>query len=100
MEDLRREISSSRLLANATNVGMAQLEGQTYIPDEFYFHPGLIVTDAIYSPKETALLKLARLAGCQTQNGDLMVLYQGAAAFSYWTGREMPVEDIKPLMGI
>ena len=100
MEDLRREISSSRLLANATNVGMAQLEGQTYIPDESYFHPGLIVTDAIYSPKETALLKLARLAGCQTQNGDLMVLYQGAAAFSYWTGREMPVEDIKPLMGI
>ena len=100
MEDLRREISSSRLLANATNVGMAQLEGQTYIPDESYFHPGLIVTDAIYSPKETALLKLARLGGCQTQNGDLMVLYQGAAAFSYWTGREMPVEDIKPLMGI
>ena len=100
MERLRREIADSCLLSNATNVGMAQLEGQTYIPDASYFHPGLTVTDAIYSPKETALLQLAREAGCQTQNGDLMVLYQGAAAFRYWTGQEMPGEDIKPLLGI
>lgn len=100
MDRLREEIHSSRLLANATNVGMGQLEGQTYIPDASYFYPGLVVTDAIYSPKETALLKLAREAGCQTQNGDLMVLYQGAVAFRYWTGQEMPVEEIKPLLGI
>lgn len=97
---LREEIQSSRLLANATNVGMGKLEGQTYIPDTSYFHEGLAVTDAIYNPKETALLKLAREAGCQTQNGDLMVLYQGAAAFRYWTGQEMPVQEIKPLLGL
>lgn len=100
MARLKGEIHSSRLLANATNVGMAQLEGQTYIPDGSYFYSGLVVTDAIYNPKETALLKLARAAGCRTQNGDLMVLYQGAAAFRYWTGCEMPVEEIKPVLGI
>ena len=43
---LREEIHSSRLLANATNVGMGRLEGQTYIPDTSYFYPGLVVTDA------------------------------------------------------
>ena len=100
MARLKEEIHSSRLLANATNVGMGHLEGQTYIPDASYFYPGLAVTDAIYNPKETALLKLAREAGCQTQNGDLMVLYQGAVAFRYWTGKEMPVDEIKPLLGI
>lgn len=100
MADLKAEIAGSRLLANATNVGMDRLEGQTYIPDASYFHPGLAVTDAIYNPKETALLKLAREAGCQTQNGDYMVLYQGAVAFQYWTGLEMPVEEIKPLLGL
>lgn len=100
MERLREEIAGSRLLANATNVGMDRLEGQTYIPDASYFHSGLTVTDAIYNPKETALLKLARAAGCQTQNGDLMVLYQGAEAFRYWTGLEMPVEEVKPLLGL
>jgi shikimate dehydrogenase len=100
MQRLRREMAESCLLANATNVGMAQLEGQTYIPDSSYFHPGLAVSDVIYNPKETALLRLAREAGCKTQNGAPMVLYQGAAAFRYWTGKEMPVEEIRPLLGL
>ncbi|MBQ3089303.1 MAG: shikimate dehydrogenase [Oscillospiraceae bacterium] len=100
MDRLREEIHSSRLLANATNVGMGELEGMCYIPDRSYFCRGLTVTDAIYSPAETELLRRARRAGCQTQNGALMVLYQGAEAFRYWTGQEMPVEKIKPLMGL
>ena len=27
-----------------------------------------------------------------------MLLYQGAAAFKLWTGKEMPVEKIQPLL--
>lgn len=100
MARLKEEIHQSRLLANATNVGMGVLTGQCYIPDASYFHPGLVVTDAIYDPPETELLRMAREAGCVTKNGDLMLLYQGAVAFHYWTGEEMPVEDIKPLMGL
>ena len=100
MARLKEEISQSRLLANATNVGMGELAGRCYIPDPSYFHPGLAVMDAIYDPPETELLRMAREAGCVTKNGDLMLLYQGAVAFHYWTGKEMPVEDIKPLMGL
>lgn len=100
MARLKEEIRTSRLLANATNVGMGALKGQSLIPDASYFHPGLVVTDAIYDPPETELLRMAREAGCITKNGDLMLLYQGAVAFQYWTGQEMPVEDIKPLMGL
>ena len=33
--------------------------------------------------------------GCKTFNGMYMLLYQGAAAFELWTGKEMPVEEIR-----
>lgn len=92
---LRREISESALLVNATSVGMAPNVDQSIITDGSFFHKDLIVSDVIYNPRETKLLKLAREAGCQTQNGLYMLLYQGAEAFKLWTGEEMPVELIK-----
>ena len=92
---LRREISESALLVNATSVGMAPNVEQSIITDSSFFHKDLIVSDVIYNPRETKLLKLAREAGCQTQNGLYMLLYQGAEAFKLWTGKEMPVELIK-----
>ena len=59
------------------------------------FHKDLVVSDVIYNPRETKLLTLAREAGCQTQNGLYMLLYQGAEAFRLWTGKEMPIDIIK-----
>lgn len=100
METLREEIASSALLANATGVGMGALEGRTYLPGADFLRPGLVVTDVIYSPPETALLALARQAGCRTINGKGMLFYQGAAAFKLWTGRDMPIEYMKKFMGI
>ena len=38
---------------------------------------------------------MAKEAGCPAFNGLYMLLYQGAYAFSLWTGKEMPVELIK-----
>ena len=61
---LRAEIADSALLANATSVGMGKLEGISLIDDASMLRPKLICTDVIYSPEETAFLKLARQAGC------------------------------------
>ena len=94
-EILKREISESAILVNATSVGMAPNTEQSLIPDTSFFHKDLIVSDVIYNPRETKLLKLAREAGCQTQNGLYMLLYQGAEAFKLWTGEEMPIQIIK-----
>ena len=58
-------------------------------------HSDMVVSDVIYEPKETRLLRMAREAGCSTFNGMYMLLYQGAEAFRIWTGQEMPVEHIK-----
>jgi len=92
---LKREISESAILTNGTSVGMAPNIEQSLITDTSVFHKDLIVSDVIYNPKETLLLKQAKEAGCKTQNGLSMLLYQGAEAFKLWTGQDMPVEIVK-----
>ena len=94
-EALRQALEESALLVNASSVGMAPNTDASLIEDPSYFHQGLIVYDAIYNPRETKLLRLAREAGCETCNGLYMLLYQGAEAFRIWTGKEMPVDLIK-----
>ncbi len=92
---LRTEISESQLLVNGTSVGMAPNTNSSLITDPVMFHKELLVADIIYHPEETLFLKLAREAGCQTQNGLNMLLYQAAEAFKLWTGKELPIELIK-----
>lgn len=94
-ELLKKEISESAILTNATNVGMAPNEDQSIIEDPTMFHAQLVVSDVIYNPRETKLMKLAKEAGCPTFNGLYMLLYQGAEAFRLWTGTDMPVAHIK-----
>lgn len=100
LDRLKAEIGESYLFANATGMGMKPMEGQTYIPDSSYFRPDLIVTDVIYSPAETKMLKMAREVGCKTMNGMGMLLFQGAEAFKLWTGKEMPIEHMKKVLNI
>ena len=88
-------IAASSLLTNATSVGMAPGVDETPVRDLSVFHEGLTVSDVIYNPRETRLMRDAREQGCRAYNGMYMLLYQGAAAFRLWTGREMPVEYIR-----
>lgn len=92
---LRREIGESCILTNGTSVGMAPNTDRSVITDPSMFHRDLVVSDVIYNPKETLLLRTAREAGCRTFNGLYMLMYQGAEAFHLWTGQEMPIPLIK-----
>lgn len=94
-EELAQAISESALLLNATSVGMAPDTEGSIIEDTSLYHPDLIVSDVIYNPRETRFLREAREAGCRTFNGMYMLLYQGAEASRLWTGKEMPVDEIK-----
>lgn len=97
---LKREIYDSSLLVNATGVGMSPLENRTYIPNISYFKPGMNVFDVVYEPRETLFLKMAKQAGCRTMNGLAMMLFQGAASFKLWTGKDMPIQHMKEVLGI
>lgn len=92
---LRSSIETSDILTNGTKVGMAPNTDACIIPDTSFLRPSLIVSDVIYNPKQTKLLKMAEEVGCPFFNGLYMLLFQGAASFELWTGKEMPVEKIK-----
>lgn len=94
-EQMKKSLDESYMLVNASSVGMSPREEGCLLPNASWLHPELVVSDVIYNPRKTRLLKLAEEAGCRTFNGLYMLLYQGAYAFSLWTGKEMPVELIK-----
>ena len=99
-EKLKEEMDSSYLFVNGTGVGMKPLEDLSVVPDKSFFRPELIVVDVPYSPLETKMRSMAKEVGCKTMNGLGMMLFQGAAAFKLWTGKEMPIEHMKEVLNI
>ncbi|AQQ52943.1 shikimate dehydrogenase [Planococcus lenghuensis] len=65
--------------------------------------PGTLVSDIIYNPLETPLLKQAADQGGRVQNGVVMFVHQGAIAFEAWTGirpdTEPMIEKINRKLG-
>ena len=96
-EKMTEEIKSSDIFANATIVGMKPMENESVVKDVKAFYPGLVVADAVYNPEETKLLKEAKEAGCTCIGGKGMLLWQGVAAFKLFTGKDMPVKEVKEL---
>ena len=84
-------LSGVALLVNTTNQGM---HGEPELDLQLDHLPAdALVSDAIYIPLETALLRNARLRGNPTVNGLGMLLNQARPAFHAWFG-VMP--DITP----
>ncbi len=88
-------MADSYLLINGTSAGMAPNTELSPISDPSILPSGLIVSDIIYEPPKTRLLREAGERGCRILNGMYMLLYQGAASFRIWTGRDMPVTQIR-----
>lgn len=94
-QKLGEAIRESKLLVNATSVGMAPHTEECLIPDASFLHQNLAVADIIYNPWKTKLLTMAEKVGCTAFNGYSMLLWQGAEAFHIWTGQEMPVALVR-----
>lgn len=93
---LKAAIDRCDILSNANMVGMPPMENISNIKDPSWFRPDLVVTDVVYSPSETKLLREAKAAGCKTCGGLGMLLCQGAEAFRlYSKGLEMPIDEIQ-----
>lgn len=92
---LKDSLEESRILVNATSVGMAPHTDACVLPDASLLRPDLIVGDIIYNPRKTRLYQMAEQAGCPVFNGMYMLLFQGAASFRCWTGQDMPVEIVR-----
>jgi shikimate dehydrogenase len=94
--DLGKAVAAADLVVNCTPVGMLHTaeEGTSPVPASM-LRPGLWVSDLVYNPLETQLLRLAREAGARPVGGLDMLIYQAAEAIRLWTGREAPVDIMK-----
>lgn len=76
-------------LINTTSVGMRPRSDSIPIQADL-LERFPVVMDIVYAPLQTRLLQEAAARGCQTIDGLQMLLYQGAAQFTLWTGKSAP----------
>ena len=111
-----RDLAKAQTLANEFNTSIAQLaafngredivinctpvglrghsEGQTPVAANT-LQGVKLVYDLIYTPAETALLRAAKAAGCQTLSGLEMLIEQAVEQFRLWTGRAASLEVMR-----
>jgi len=78
------------LLVNCTSAGSAGFENQSPVPFDL-IRPSMLAYDLIYDPPETALMAGAQKSGALVLGGLPMLVYQGAASFELWTGKQAPL---------
>jgi len=85
--------NNSDLIVHCTTIGMkdSSQEGQSPLPLKV-IPKGVLVYDVVYNPLLTPLLRLAQKSGANILGGLAMLVYQGAASFKLWTGKESPVD--------
>ncbi|BHH81940.1 shikimate dehydrogenase [Desulforhopalus sp. 52FAK] len=92
--DQKKVLTGCDVVINSTSIGMhpdvdlLPIDASLILPDH-------IVADIVYNPHETKLLQVAKAKGCTTVPGLGMLIYQGVAAFTIWTGVKPPVKEMQ-----
>ena len=84
--DLRSAMEKATGLIHATPTGMLKLPGMPL--DPAFLRPSMWVSEVVYVPLETELLKAARRVGCPTMDGGHMNVGQATRGFKLFTGLE------------
>ncbi|HZZ62394.1 MAG TPA: shikimate dehydrogenase [Roseiarcus sp.] len=88
-ETLSAELPRGNLLVNASSLGMI---GQPPLEIEVdALRRGSVVSDIVYVPLRTSMVKSARARGLQEVEGLGMLLHQAVPAFERWFGRRPEV---------
>lgn len=85
-QDLKAAMRSASGLIHCTPTGMAGHPGMPL--DEKLLRSSLWVSEVVYVPLETELLRAARRAGCATADGGHMNVGQAIRGFRLFTGRD------------
>ncbi len=85
-DDMAAALRGATGLVHATPTGMAKLPGLP-LPQSL-LRPDLWVSEIVYFPQQTALLKAAVAIGCKISDGTGMAVGQALGAFKLFTGFE------------
>ncbi len=75
------------IVINATSIGLYDADARLAL-DIASLQPAMVVSDVVFSPVRTALLRDAETRGCKTIDGLGMLVNQGAIAVQIWSGIE------------
>lgn len=92
--DLVETFKSSKLIINASPIGMFPAIEDSPTNLEESFHKDQIVFDMVYNPTETKFISMAKNQGAKVFGGLTMLVHQAAKSFELWTGEEMPIEKL------
>jgi shikimate dehydrogenase len=84
--DLKAAMQTAAGLIHCTPTGMSGHPGMPL--DAALLRPAMWVSEIVYVPLETELLKAARRAGCATSDGGHMNVGQAIRGFKLFTGRD------------
>ena len=84
-------LEKAKTVVNTTSLGM-QGKPELRVPLDG-LSAGTVVTDLVYAPLQTQLLKIASDKGCVTVDGLGMLLHQAVPGFERWFGRRPVVDD-------
>jgi shikimate dehydrogenase len=85
-DDAAKALDGASGLIHATPTGMANFPGLPFA--EELLRPSMWVSEVVYVPLETALLKAARRIGCAVVDGGHMNVGQAVRGFKLFTGLE------------
>jgi len=88
-KNLKTALDESEILINATSVGMNS--DKSPVPKQM-LNSELFVSDIVYTPLETRLIRNAKEMKCRTLTGENMLVMQAAESFKLMTGKKAPLE--------
>jgi len=88
--DLVGIFSNSKLIINATPVGMHRIRMILLLLSKILSLKARLSSTSFIIPPQTKLLKLASSRGAETISGLKMLVHQAAKSFELWTNEEMP----------
>jgi len=95
-------MSETDLVVQATSIGVGGAQEKTPW-GRFAWHAlpvGACTLDLVYGVKETEFCARSRSHGLDTLDGATMLLHQGAASFSLWTGVQAPIDVMRDALAV
>lgn len=84
-------LAEAGTVVNTTSLGM---QGNAPLPFTFeHLREDATVTDLVYAPLRTEILRVAATKGCKTVDGLGMLLHQGVPGFERWFGQRPQVDQ-------
>jgi shikimate dehydrogenase len=80
------QLSNFQLMVNTTPLGMTPNMDLSPLPENILLPSHLSIYDLVYNPRQTKLVRDARLQGLNATTGLGMLIEQAALGFDLWTG--------------